>query len=213
MSVSDLEKKVCTECLTEKSLSEYYTQNRNSSTRGDYVYYNPRCKECVAKASMKWERDNPRRHREIVRRRDSVEWRKERKRIINRERAESGKYLEWQRNNKDKIREYRVRYGSKKHVISEDEWVRCKDYFDFSCAYCGMSETTHRKTFNQQLHKEHVVHDGRDDIKNCVPSCKSCNGSKYNKPLNEWYNSSNPNYTRERYLKIYQWMRYDCNTK
>jgi hypothetical protein len=59
------------------------------------------------------------------------------------------------------------------------------------------------------LHKEHVIHNGRKDLKNCVPSCQSCNDKKWKFTLNEWYNKDNPVYAYERYHKIYVWLRYD----
>lgn len=205
-----VEMKTCTQCLEDKPYSEFYAQNKITKTKGKYIYYNPKCKRCVIGDTLKWMEDNPAKYLKNRRRHDDKEERKERKKIINRNRAESGKYLEWQQNNKDKVKVYsQKRWSNKKHNIPEKEWIRCKEYFDYLCAYCGMSEVNHKKRYKQQLHKEHVIHDGRDDIKNCVPSCKSCNGSKHVKTLNEWYNKMNPDYSYERYLKIYQWIRYD----
>lgn len=104
-------------------------------------------------------------------------------------------------------------YGKKhkKHRINKEEWVNCKKYFNNSCAYCGLTEKEHRKKYwNNDLHKEHVIDAGRNDLKNCVPSCMSCNSKKHEKSLNNWYNKNNLNYTHERYYNIYLWIRYDC---
>lgn len=139
---------------------------------------------------------------------------KERMRANSKRRNENGLFKEWQQNNRDKVNSYsRQRWSNKKHNIPEKEWRRCKEYFDYRCAYCGMSEDKHKEIYKQQLHKEHVVHDGRDDIKNCIPSCKGCNSSKHTKTLNEWYDTNNHVYSRNRYLKIYQWLRYDCHSR
>ncbi|RNB59424.1 hypothetical protein EDM57_04590 [Brevibacillus gelatini] len=73
-----------------------------------------------------------------------------------------------------------------------------------------MTYEEHKIAEGQDLHKEHVIHDGRNDLKNCVPSCRSCNSEKNTRTLNDWYNKNNPKYTYERYFRIYQWMRYDC---
>jgi len=73
-----------------------------------------------------------------------------------------------------------------------------------------MSEFEHRKIFKTDLHKEHLIDDGRNDLKNCVPSCKSCNSEKHIDTFNQWYNPSNPKYSREKYLKIYNWIRFEC---
>ena len=103
----------------------------------------------------------------------------------------------------------------KKHRLSKQEWKSCKEYFNNECAYCGLPIEEHFRKYAGKLqkidfHKEHVIDDGRDDIKNCIPSCQICNSSKRESSLNTWYNQENPNYTRERYLKIYNWIRYDC---
>lgn len=73
-----------------------------------------------------------------------------------------------------------------------------------------MTEEEHRKiNRGQDLHKEHIIHDGKNDLRNCVPSCYRCNINKWKYSLNNWYNLNNPNYTFEKYHKIYQWVRYD----
>lgn len=121
----------------------------------------------------------------------------------------------WLKENPDKARENTKKYSNKKHKISTSEWEACKKYFNHRCAYCGLAIEDHwvKITGNWQLgdfHKEHVIHDGRIDLKNCVPSCKSCNSSKHEDTLNHWYNPSNPRYSQERYHRIYLWIRYDC---
>jgi hypothetical protein len=105
---------------------------------------------------------------------------------------------------------YNKKHNKKKHKISKVEWDNCKKYFDYSCAYCGMTEEEHRKIYKQDLHKEHVIDDGRNDLKNCVPSCKMCNSEKHEDSLNNWYNKNNLRYDYSRYSKIYNWIRYDC---
>ncbi|WP_369077330.1 HNH endonuclease [Paenibacillus elgii] len=85
-------------------------------------------------------------------------------------------------------------------------------YFNFRCAYCGKTWEQNKKETNKDLHKDHVIHDGRNDLKNCVPSCANCNSRKHEKSFNTWYNIHNHIYSKERYLKIYNWIRYDCHT-
>ena len=115
----------------------------------------------------------------------------------------------WRSKNKNSIKKYNETYSNKKHKITNNEWKSCKEYFDYSCAYCGISEDLAKELYNQRLHKEHVLHEGKNDISNCVPSCKGCNSSKARHTLNEWYNKNNIKYTYERYHKIYLWLRYD----
>jgi hypothetical protein len=124
-------------------------------------------------------------------------------------------YLEkYRKENKDKISIYNKNRQQKNHRITDKEWDDCKFYFNHRCAYCGLPIEEHfikrkGKLIWMDLHKEHVIDDGRNDIKNCIPSCQSCNSKKHKNTLNQWYNPNNPNYTYERYHKIYQWLRYD----
>lgn len=203
--------KQCLVCLIyfEATLENFYKHNTNK----DGLY--PYCKECAKFKTKKWQSENydyflEETKKSAQRRRVNPEIAQYHRNKSNEQRM-TGYHREWQRNNKDKVKFYQQqRWSSKKHNISENEWKRCKEYFDYCCAYCGMSEQDHKEKFKQQLHKEHVIHEGRNDIKNCVTSCKQCNGSKHTKSLNQWFNTDNPNYTRERYLRIYQWLRYDC---
>lgn len=200
--------KICSMCNKEKDLSEFYSQDKFSKHKGNYIYYNPECKECSKKKAKKWASKNPEAVKASKRKYNNTEIGKSKIRESTKERRRSGKYKEWQKNNSDKLNEYSKNHRN--HAISNNEWELCKKYFDYSCAYCGLSEEEHRKLYNQQLHKEHVLHDGRNDIKNCIPSCKMCNSSKHIATLNQWYNIKNPNYTRCRYLRIYKWIRFDA---
>lgn len=139
------------------------------------------------------------------------------------------KKREWIQNNFEKrkawLREHRIKhpeqfreYGKKrqekKHIINDIEWNNCKKYFNYECVYCGLPMEEHfmernGKIYNYDLHKEHVIDDGKNDLRNCIPSCNDCNKIKHQKTLNEFYNPNNPNYTYERYHKIYMWMKYD----
>lgn len=204
-------RKICTKCDIEYPSTTEFFYRGTSSPLSSW------CKKCQRKQSSKWQADN----REISLKRKRKHYRENKERyleLVGEWQADNKDKVvkilsDWQRNNKDKVKGYRLaREANKKHETPEKEWLRCKEYFNYTCAYCGMSEDSHREKYKQQLHKEHVIHSGRNDIKNCVPSCKSCNGSKHAKTLNEWYNESNPVYTSERYLMIYQWIRYDCKS-
>lgn len=105
-------------------------------------------------------------------------------------------------------------YSNKKHTINKKEWESCKRYFDYTCAYCGLPIEKYIVKFKGELiygdfHKEHVNHEGKSDLSNCIPSCKSCNVQKHNKVLDDWYNKNNPNFTYERYNKIIKWVNED----
>ncbi|MBN3352111.1 HNH endonuclease [Clostridium botulinum] len=123
--------------------------------------------------------------------------------------GEEGRQLEWQQNNKDKIKQYSEVRSNKNHTITSKEWNICKEYFNNSCAYCGMTEKEHREIFNQDLHKEHVECEGANDLSNCVPACRSCNSSKNIFQLTEWYNKNNPKFNQEKLDVINKWLSED----
>jgi hypothetical protein len=171
------------------------------------------CKECIRSKNKQWVKNNPEKRVIGNRGYQHTPKCKEAKRIREQKRRDRGENIKWQQNNREKIKEYNEKRKHKNHNISKKEWIRCKQYFDNSCAYCGMNFEDHKKKFNQDLHKEHVEHEGASDISNCVPSCKPCNSSKKEELLDIWYNKSNKNYTEERYDKILKWVNGDYRTK
>lgn len=208
--ICKLDSKICSDCGKEKPLSEFYTQNKHSKKRGNWLYYNPECKECTLKRTRKWRADNPKRFLKYnteytLKHRTSPEGKAYRRDQVRKWRMK-GKQKEYQRNNPDKVKKYNKTRRHKNHNITSEEWTKCKDFFGNACAYCGMTENEHRERYNQDLHKEHVEHNGANDITNCVPSCKSCNSQKWEYELDDWYNESNPAYSISRYKKIVEWL-------
>ena len=200
--------KQCTQCKeTFPETSEYFYRTTNGEGFSSW------CKECRKLTSRERYKNN----KEKLSRKGKEHYRKNKatynkmNRAWNRKNSEKLSIIAkaWRKNNKDKVKEYNQKYSNKKHSITPKQWNYCREYFNHKCAYCGMTEVEHKEKHNQQLHKEHVIHEGRNDIKNCVPSCRTCNSRKRRATLNEWYNTANPDYTRERYLKIYEWIRYD----
>lgn len=75
-----------------------------------------------------------------------------------------------------------------------------KEQWQHQCAYCGFKEK------NKELTIDHVIpitNNGTDDYNNLVPACRSCNISKGDKPIRQWY-FDNPQFTIERWNKIKQ---------
>ena len=97
----------------------------------------------------------------------------------------------------------------KMHNITDEEWKICLEYFSDSCAYCGMTLEDHLNKYKERLHREHVIHDGDNELSNCVPSCKICNSQKHTYTLEEWYNENNSKFTSDRMDRILTWMYYD----
>jgi hypothetical protein len=208
--------KVCSICNEEKSLDQFYSYEKVNKNGEKYIYYQPYCKPCTVEKTRKnrnREEFNAKMReycREYIKRPGAME----RHRKVMKNVREQGKQRDWQRKNKDKIREYNKKRNNKNHKISDNEWENCKKYFNHRCDYCGLAIENHYIIFrgNQQLgdfHKDHVDDEGTNDLSNCVPACKVCNTSKHNHTLEEWYNNDNPVFNEERLEKIHKWLDED----
>lgn len=193
----------CNEWFIEDNINFYFI-NKSFPEKG----FTPECKKCLIKRATDIKKKNPERTREYCRKTNLRDKRKSDFRRWTKERRDNGKQYEYL-----KITGKGIIYGRKRqnktHTITQKEWERCLEYFNCSCAYCGLSNEEHKKIFNQQLHKEHVEHNGSNDISNCVPSCKICNSHKWEYNIEDWYNVTNPNYTEERNNKIIDWIKKD----
>jgi hypothetical protein len=202
-----METKKCSVCEIEKDLDEYYKQNKESKKRGKYVYYNPECKKCTSKRSQEWGNNNKDRryinNHKFDKSKKGVEIRRER----NKRYIEKGKRKEWIENNKQRLYHYNLNHCN--HNITQEEWRQCKKYFGNSCAYCGMSEDEHKNAHKQQLHREHVNHQGDNDLSNCVPACRSCNSLKSTYDFKFWYKEKSGIYNEDSYRKIAIWLESD----
>lgn len=73
-----------------------------------------------------------------------------------------------------------------------------KEEWNNQCAYCGWTER------NKELTVDHVVpiaRQGSESYYNQVPACRSCNVSKSDKPVRQWY-FDQESFTVERWNKI-----------
>lgn len=211
--------KTCTICNKNKPLTDFYSRKAYNKVKGNYIYYQPYCKECAKKKARKWEKENweKKYNYNKKKREENPEYFKEyRRRYYDNNREKVREDLrKWYHNNKDKAKEYRQhREQNKTHEITTVEWEDCKMYFDNCCAYCGLHLDNHyirriEKFIKSDFHKEHVNHEGANDISNCVPSCASCNGSKWLFELDEWYIPINPIYDAERLQRIKSWLEED----
>ena len=89
------------------------------------------------------------------------------------------------------------------NVFTLDDWKECLIHFRGECAYCGKKQSRTVK-----LTKEHVVpvsKEGRTVKRNIIPACTSCNCSKGNLLLAEWYTRQR-SYTIERMVRINAWL-------
>lgn len=117
----------------------------------------------------------------------------------------------WRLKNRDKVNFYALkRRLHKKHDISHEEWDKCKEFFNYRCAYCNLHIDKNYRQYageSQQTDfcKDHAINIGSDKIDNCLPSCWSCNSSKNEMDWTEWYVPENPIYTEINFNKIILW--------
>lgn len=206
--VDGVEFKLCNHCTEWFPMNdEHFYKNKSSPDS-----FNPYCKECTKLRLKRWRKENPEKQINIdfVRRTNNPEYFKKKRRNYyeNNKEREREYYKKWINENKDRLPSYRN--NSRKHDITDHEWLACLEFFNYECAYCGLSEVEQVKKFNHQFHKDHVYSDGSNYVDNCVPSCASCNTSKSDTNFNDWYNESNPNYTKRRLNKIVKWMTKEC---
>ncbi|PAD70567.1 hypothetical protein CHH83_01830 [Bacillus sp. 7586-K] len=201
--------KMCNHCGEDKSLDEFYSQEKVSSKGEKYIYYRPDCKECCVDKAMKWRGENREAYLESCKRRNSKPAARERIRKANKRRRDNGDYYKWLKQNPENREKYNYDRMNKKHEITDGEWENCKLYFDESCAYCGLTIEEHKEDFNQDFHKEHVDHEGSNKLDNCVPACKMCNSSKWAHPFESWYTNGNPVFNKSRLNRILNWLNED----
>lgn len=181
--------------------TEYYYKNIKNGSDGFY----PECKKCSVRKSVKWWENNKERY-EINRKRyhktdKFKEWHKR-----NNE-QQKDKRKEWFEKNPNKNSEYQARRKQhKQHDITENEWIDCKEFFNNSCAYCGMSEKESLVIYNQRLHKDHAMNEGSNGIDNCLAACKGCNCKKHKEDWYDWYAENNKIFNQERFDKICLWL-------
>lgn len=202
--------KKCKTCEEVKELSEFYTQKYKRKDGTEAIAYKPDCKDCTKEKSMKWKKDPENRERFLSIKKKSNNQPNQRRNVKEavKKQKTSGYFLRYQQENKEKMKQYREnRELNRKHEITKEEWEQCKVYFDYRCAYCGISEVEAKKKFGNSLHKEHVDHEGSNDITNCVPSCKGCNSSKWKYSFEEWYIEKNEVFSEERLNKINKWLK------
>jgi hypothetical protein len=186
-----------------------FYQNKLNGVDG----FNPYCKTCTKEKSAKWVKDNAETHRDYKRSEKAKESSRATKRKNDQKYRDGETHQEWVNNNKHKFKTYRENRQNKAHEITNEEWSICKEYFDDSCAYCGLHEKDHfqkrkHKLIKSDLHKEHVDHNGSNNLSNCVPSCLHCNSSKWIHDVDVWY-LKQPFYQEERFLKINKWLEDD----
>lgn len=197
------------ECVICKEQIEYikfyFKEVVNINGETEYIF-NSRCIDCDKKQATKWNKENPDKKRESVRKNGKTVKTRKYYRERQKKRTVNGTTKKYYYGNPKKFLKYTLEHNAHKtHDISNKQWVSCKEFFYYKCVFCGMTEKEHKEIFNEQLHMEHAINDGSNEIDNCIPSCKSCNSSKKKEDWIHWYTPDNPRFTQERYNKIIQW--------
>jgi hypothetical protein len=212
--INNIKERKCTQCgiWQEETIEFFYMRNKNKPEKG----FQSECKVCSRERSLARRQRNP----EICNTRERKRYKRKRKEIIER-------VINYNQKNYDKIRKDQEKYrkserGKQKykeyehriHEMYDQEWELCKKYFNYRCACCGLPIENHYVLRNGKMiwfdfQKDHVCHEGKNDLRNCIPLCSDCNNKKKRKTFNEFYNPSNPNYIYERYHNIYLWIRYN----
>jgi len=164
----------------------------------------PWCKKCSSLKAREWAKENPEKEKELRHKINTnpSEKTRETKRADAQTRRDNGKYYQWLKDNPDKQRVYGEKHRI--HDITEKEWQACLEFFDYKCAYCGITLREHLEKEKQSLHKEHVDDNGYNDLRNCVPACRRCNSGKHIFDLEEWHRKQKF-FSTDRLIEIIWW--------
>jgi len=187
--------KVCTSCLIEYPDTGFYFFNKSDRENGMVT-----CKKCKGKdfgifqMNLVLKDELP----------DGFKYCNGCKKLITEEQYNKEYMCEdcarekrhiWNQTPQAKIRLGKSRHkriSQKKQTVNDltkEEWVDTLIYFNYKCAYCGMSEEEHREKFNEFLHQDHIIplsNSGGYTKNNIIPACRSCNTSKNAKTLEEF---------------------------
>lgn len=116
-------------------------------------------------------------------------------------------YRNWKENGGKEIRRVhnQSREARKKSLLADlnaKQWEETLQYFNHSCAYCGISQQEHFETHKNGLSQDHIIpitDNGVYSKFNIIPACKVCNSCKNNRELEDYiaqYNVPMANYIK-----------------
>lgn len=181
--------------------SEYFYKTKANKTDG----LHPWCKQCSSRKSRKNQLENPERTatNKARWRQENADIQHERDRIWK---AENKEYWDnykakWHMLNPGKQNMYAKNHRN--HDIAKLEWEKELKIFNHRCAYCGISEEENKLKYRERLHKDHVDHEGYNDLRNAVPACTLCNSHKWQYNIEEWYRQQE--FFGEERLRFIKW--------
>lgn len=154
--------KWCSKCKESKPLSDFH---KNGNTVRSF------CKECEIERSMQSKASTSYYARPAVKAK-----RREDSRLCKRT-----KYLY---DEDYRLKELNRCHDRRSHTVSDytvEQWHDACSAFSMQCAYCG---ATHSLTMD---HVIPVSKGGMTVVSNIIPACQSCNSSKQNKDMIQWY--------------------------
>jgi len=179
------------------STLEFFYNNNQSKTDGLGTW----CKKCsIIKGGIVFQANRERSYESHRKYQGTAKWKTYSR---GNQIRSKGNRTKWRKEHPEKCIEYSKQHRN--HDITDAEWRRELEVFEYSCAYCGMTEEESKRIQNQKLHKEHVDTGGYNDLRNAVPACRSCNSGKHEDDLEEWYTEQDF-FTEERYNKIIWWI-------
>jgi hypothetical protein len=172
--------------------------------------------ESVRETNRRWQNANSEKARETNRR-----WQKENPDKVSKKSRRCrernlDKYLErtrrWKRDNADKVRELCRRRDALRrcarrqalHPVTRAQIDGRFAIWSNRCAFCGVAAGHERNRGRERLTVEHVLaltNGGLDEAANILPACSTCNTSKHNSPVEDWYRQQ-PWFTEARWAKI-----------
>lgn len=99
-----------------------------------------------------------------------------------------------------RIIQSRDRKANTKGTLTVEQWHDACRAFNFKCAYCGQE---HKLTMD---HVVPVSKGGSTEATNIIPACQSCNSSKCDKDVIEWY-TAQPFYDKQRLENIFKFLK------
>ena len=215
--------KHCSKCFEVLPANPNYFSRDKNRKDGLYVH----CKQCVRVVKKKYYEENKLKVNESNKRYHQKNRRKMNIASKNYYRRNKNRLNElnkiWRKNNKFKMTSYRkkwiesnpemnaesIRIGKLKRLarmsnlkndFNINKWQECLMHFNHQCAYCGSTES---------LEQEHVIpvsRGGHYTPDNIIPACRSCNASKNNKIMQDWF-TQHENYSVERMANILKYVQ------
>jgi hypothetical protein len=215
-----IEQKQCEDC------KEWLDMNSKNfgSAKGNKDGFNHKCRKCkkkhdreyyienqehIIETTKNWILNNQEQYYNYIFERGKNPSERRKKTLYNQSCKQKfkGYPKEWARNNKDKVKKYRLnREQHKTHEISKEDLEILYEYAESKCMYCDMTEEYSIYYYGEKLHKDHAYNNGSNGIDNCILACKSCNCTKHTKDWDEWFTPENPIYDEVNYNRIKAWL-------